>query len=140
VSKTEIIKIPLSIYYRNNTYDDLDNFKYIAEKLVNKVSVFKDGHEMLQALRSQPQTPDMIFLDTDMPIINGEEVLEGLKKSREWKNIPVVIMSGAFPKKLARHFFQMGANYLMKKHHNPNYKNDLAEALQMSLHNPQVAS
>jgi CheY-like chemotaxis protein len=130
----------LSIYYLNNSYDDLDSFKYVAEQLGNKVSVFKGGYEMLQALRSQPKVPDMIFLDTHMPIINGEEVLQVLKKSREWKNIPVVIMSGAFPKKLARHFFQMGANYLMKKHHNSNYKNDIAQVLQIDLHKLQPTS
>jgi CheY-like chemotaxis protein len=131
------METPLSIYYLNNSHDDLDSFKYVAEELGNKVSVFKGGYEMLQALRSQPKIPDMIFLDTHMPIINGEEVLD---KSRDWKNIPVVIMSGAFPKKLARHFFEMGANYLMKKHHNSNYKNDIAQVLQINLHKPQVAS
>lgn len=130
----------LSIFYLNNSHDDLNSFKNIAEELGNKVSVFKGGYEMLQALRSQSQTPDMIFLDTHMPIINGEEVLEVLKKSREWKNIPVVIMSGAFPKKLARHFFQMGANYLMKKHHNSNYKNDIAQVLKIDIHKPQAVS
>ncbi|WP_162128449.1 response regulator [Flavobacterium phycosphaerae] len=130
----------LSIFYLNNSHDDLASFKNVAEELGNKVLVFKGGYEMLQALRSQTTTPDMIFLDTHMPIVNGEEVLEVLKKSREWKNIPVVIVSGAFPKKLARHFFQMGANYLMKKHHNPNYKNDITQALQINLHKPQAAS
>jgi len=130
----------LSIFYLNNSHDDLAGFKDVAEELGNKVSVFKGGYEMLQALRNQTAIPDMIFWYTHMPIVNGEEVLEVLKKSREWKNIPVVIVSGAFPKKLVRHFFQMGANYLMKKHHNPNYKSDIAQALQVSLHKPQEAS
>ena len=130
----------LSIYYLNNDYDDLGSFQHVAEKLGNTVSVFRTGNEMLQALRNRDKLPNVIFLDTHMPIINGVELMDLLKKSREWKNIPLVIVSGAFPKKLARHFMEMGASYLMKKHHNINYTADIEQVLSINLHNVQAVS
>jgi len=134
------MEAPLSIFYLNNNHDDLGCFKSVAQKLGNTVLVFKKGQEMLQALNNSSKKPDVIFLDTEMPIVNGEEILDVLKKSREWRNIPIVMVSGAFPKKLARHFLQMGANYLVKKHHNSNYEIQVEQVLTTDLHSPKVIS
>jgi len=37
--------------------------------------------------------PDLILLDLDMPIMNGEKFLEGIKTSSFFRNIPVIIIS-----------------------------------------------
>jgi CheY-like chemotaxis protein len=38
--------------------------------------------------------PDLIFLDFIMPKENGDKVMEYLKKTKETRKIPVVVMSG----------------------------------------------
>ncbi|HEX9980248.1 MAG TPA: response regulator [Flavobacterium sp.] len=119
------MKTPKSIFYLDDDIDDLYFFKDAAEGLGHEVSIFINGNEMLKALVKKTPEPDIIFLDIHMPVLNGEEILHVLKKSDEWKHIPIVMISGAYPKKLVRHYLEAGANYLMKK---PGY-NDLQNTL-----------
>jgi CheY-like chemotaxis protein len=48
------------------------------------------GDAYLQLEKSSP-APSLIFLDLNMPVMNGFEFLERIKKSERFKNIPVVI-------------------------------------------------
>ena len=56
------------------------------------------GSEALRLLRSAgtagAETPDLILLDIDMPIMNGYEVLERMNRDEELKKIPVVFLTG----------------------------------------------
>ena len=56
------------------------------------------GSEALRLLRSAgtagAETPDLILLDIDMPIMNGYEVLERMNCDEELKKIPVVFLTG----------------------------------------------
>jgi CheY-like chemotaxis protein len=113
------------IYYLDDDIDDLYFFKEVAESMGHIVMIFISGHELLKALNAKSPHPDVIFLDIHMPVLNGEEILNVLKKSDEYKHIPIVMISGAYPKKLVKHYLEAGANYLMKK---PSY-NDLKPAL-----------
>jgi len=103
------------LFYVDDDTDDLFFFKDATADLGHNVVVFTDGHHMLEVLRKQDEKPDIIFLDLQMPILDGDEILNILKKSDEYKHIPVVMISGAFPKKLVRQLFEAGAGYLMKK-------------------------
>lgn len=103
------------IFYLDDDVDDLYFFKDIAESQGHSVSIFIDGKEMLKAMAKLPQPPDVIFLDIHMPVFNGEEILQVIKKTEEWQEIPIVMISGAYPKKLVRQYLEAGASYLMKK-------------------------
>ena len=39
--------------------------------------------------------PDLILLDLMMPKMDGFEFLEEMRKNEKWKNIPVVVVTGA---------------------------------------------
>ena len=117
------------LYYLDDDLDDLEFFKEAAEKLGHQAVLYRTGQDMLQALRVEEDKPDVIFLDIHMPILNGAEILQILKNSADWKNIPVVMISGAYPKKLVRHFHDAGADYLMKKPPSGEFQNVLEQAL-----------
>ena len=53
-----------------------------------------NGADALQKLKSVPP-PDMIFLDLNMPIMNGFECLKALKKEQFYQDIPVIIFTTA---------------------------------------------
>ena len=120
------------IFYLDDDMDDIYLFRQAASRLGHKSMAFMDGQKMLSALNEAKIKPSVIFLDVHMPILNGQEILKVLKSS-EWKDIPVVMISGAYPKKLVRYFIAAGADYMMKKQH----LNELQQVLDELLNNPE---
>lgn len=55
------------------------------------VLIVGDGDELVSNL--EKYSPDLILLDLIMPKTDGFTILEYLKKSERWKNIPVVVSS-----------------------------------------------
>lgn len=70
----------------------------IAELL--QAVLVDEGHDVLTASNGkhglelvEGQTPNIIFLDLMMPVMDGAAVLQRLSKSAELRDIPVVMMS-----------------------------------------------
>ena len=59
--------------------------------------------------------PDMIFLDWKLPLRDGGEVLREIRKNRDLKDVPVIVLSGADPEKLAEEANGAGANLFVEK-------------------------
>jgi serine phosphatase RsbU (regulator of sigma subunit) len=72
---------PLNIDYLEQELEDLDY----------EVLSARNGQEALELVESQ--LPDMILLDIMMPIMDGFEVLGRLKAEKQWRDIPVVVIS-----------------------------------------------
>lgn len=54
--------------------------------------LLENGREGLDYLiQHQGEEPDMILLDINMPIMNGYEFLEQLRKNSQWRDLPVVV-------------------------------------------------
>ena|ERR1043166_8804022 len=86
--------------YRNILIiDDDEDDRAILADAIGEVSrestVFRaiGGVEALDWLRSVKELPDLIFLDLNMPRMNGKEFLGKIKKEKIFKRIPVVIYS-----------------------------------------------
>lgn len=67
-------------------------------KIVNKLSVARNGEEALDFLSKtvddeKTHNPDIILLDLNLPIKNGFEVLEQIKKKPETSSIPVIVLT-----------------------------------------------
>jgi chemotaxis family two-component system response regulator Rcp1 len=67
-------------------------------KVLNKLTVVKDGIEALSLLRRQGQhahaaRPDLILLDLNLPKKDGREVLAEIKADDNLKRIPVIILT-----------------------------------------------
>jgi len=118
-----------TIYYLDDDHEDLGFFKEIAEELGHDVKVFNDGRKMLLVLEIQAEKPDVIFLDIHMPVLNGEEILNIIKKSDEMKEIPVVMVSGAYPKKLLQYCASQGVSCLVKRHNFQEFKQNISEIM-----------
>lgn len=55
--------------------------------------VAPDGDRALELLYNEDTIPDYIFLDLNMPRMNGFEFLAAMKKSMILKDIPVIVYS-----------------------------------------------
>ena len=92
--------------------DDQDIFLLALRELdipVNCTFAF-DGEEAIKILEKDSNLkPDIIFLDINMPKMNGKECLAAIKQSVKSKNIPVVIYSTSSEKKMETELRSMGA-------------------------------
>ena len=87
----------------------------------------KDGKEALSLMtRELVVLPDYIFLDINMPVMNGRECLAEIKKDSKLKAIPVIMYSTTSDTNEIRGYYTLGAHdFLIKPH---NFKK-LVEAL-----------
>lgn len=56
-----------------------------------EVAVAMDGKKAIE--RAKRRKPDLILLDYEMPVMDGKETLEVLRKDEELKDIPVVFLT-----------------------------------------------
>lgn len=56
---------------------------------------FEDGEHFLEHIRRSQATsmPDMVFLDLNMPRMNGFDTLKALKQIDGWREIPVAVLT-----------------------------------------------
>src|SRR4030095_16900984 len=78
--------------------DDSDDIQLFCEAVAEINETFHcfsagNGEEALQLLKSAIVKPDFIFLDLNMPRMNGKQLLVQLKKDPKFAKIPVVIYS-----------------------------------------------
>ena len=73
------------------------------------------GEEALQFLNSSFILPDYIFMDLNMPRLNGKECLIQIKKEPQFSNIPVIIYSATSQHTEAEKLYTSGADYFFTK-------------------------
>lgn len=79
--------------------------------------------------------PELVFLDLNIPAMNGFDFLEEMKKRNLLKNLSVVIYSTSSSEKDIEKCFLLGANvYLKKPNDFQTLKKSLQKVLQMKWH------
>ena len=82
------------------------------------VTVAKDGEEGLRIATETP--PDIIFLDTRLPKMDGFAVLERLRSTERTAEVPVIILSNYGERELVDRGLKLGAlEYLIKSQTTP---------------------
>jgi CheY-like chemotaxis protein len=84
----------------------------LAELGVEVVSV-SNGEAAVRKLGEM--TPDLVLADIFMPVRNGYEVCEYVKKDSRFKHVPVVLLVGAFDPLDEREAQRVGADGILKK-------------------------
>jgi len=78
-----------------------------------------DGEKGLEA--AQKKLPDAILLDLVLPKLDGFSVLDGLKKDKKLKDIPVILLTNLSQKADVDKGIEKGADdYLIKAHFMPS--------------------
>jgi CheY-like chemotaxis protein len=87
---------PLSFFLADDDADDREFFILALKKIdpTIKCIVAKDGSQALEIIKGDTNfTPDFVFLDFNMPRMNGKECFLEMKKIDRLKNIPFYIYS-----------------------------------------------
>ena len=96
--------------------DEPENLAVLAKTLeAERLNIFKaeSGNQALE--RVQEDRPDLILLDVVMPGLSGFEVCERLKADQQFKDIPVIFLTGLKDRKDIDRAFALGcADYILK--------------------------
>jgi DNA-binding NtrC family response regulator len=114
----------------DDDYDDCDFFEQ-ALKAVSHAhyTAVTNPLDALRLLINKEIKPDLIFLDVNMPLMSGPELLTEIKKRDIIKNIPVILLSTA-PLISKNNEKVLGAkDYLIK----PNTFNELKNMIRNTL-------
>ena len=90
--------------------DDAEINLKIAEKIISReysVECVSSGEDCLAYLMDH--NPDLILLDLHMPELDGFEVMEKLKASANWKDIPVIFLTADSDHDSEIQGFELGA-------------------------------
>ena len=112
--------------------DDTDDQQFLREALIENDPIAQcftayDAQEALTNLNDALiPLPDAIFLDLNMPGLDGKQCLAELKRTPSLRHIPVVIYSTTSDEKEIQETLNMGASYFLIKR---NSFNELKTAL-----------
>lgn len=74
--------------------DELQVVKFLSfrlQRLGYEIRTAVDGQKAMESVREKK--PDLMFLDLQIPMMNGYEVCRQIKSDPELKNIPVVFLT-----------------------------------------------
>ena len=107
----------LNIFLADDDCDDVDFFQFVVEKIHPdcNLTVFANGLDLTNALSAAAAIPDIIFLDVNMPIMNGFEALETIKGLPALVSVPVIVYSTSFNDHDIQQAMECGADsYIVK--------------------------
>lgn len=100
--------------------DDQDDREIFEEAIKSchpsiEIAFACDGVEALEILHSASENPDVIFLDYNMPRMNGVECLKELKSHHKTKDIPTIMYTTSGDREHEKVVLLLGADYYMQK-------------------------
>ena len=112
--------------------DDTDDQELFMEAVKEvdesiKCLTASNCEEALDMLKNRKiSLPDVIFLDLNMPRLNGKQCLAEIKKEANLRDIPVIIYSTSSEKRDMEETSRLGAAYFLTK---PNKFEELCKAM-----------
>lgn len=106
-----------TIFYTDDDAEDLEFFTEVTSALGDHLNIVtqKNGKKLLQDLKNPPPSPQIIFLDLNMPGLNGFDVLQELRSTDDFKDLPIVIFSTSSDEKTIAKSRELGASYYVPK-------------------------
>lgn len=104
-----------SIFYADDDIDDLDFFKEVANEINASVCLFEQGEKLISRLNDPPPKASVIFLDLNMPVKSGFDVLREIRSNSASNNIPVIIFTTSTNPNDIELSKKLGANLYMRK-------------------------
>ena len=114
----EIAKQLTNCFLIDDDEDDLEIFKMALDEIDPSITLNYafSGMEALKKLNSDPcLIPNVIFIDWNMPRMNGRQCLEEIKKTDRLMNVPIYIYSTSSDPRAIEETRQMGASDFIVK-------------------------
>jgi len=128
---------PVNILHIDDSEGDIMLMQHAFEEanFFHSLSTAKNGYEALLflnkvGLSEQKNTPDLILLDINMPIMDGYEFLDTIKNDDKIKHIPVIMFTTSSSEKDVLKSYQKHANSYVVKPENLDDLTDIAKSIQ----------
>jgi CheY-like chemotaxis protein len=116
-------KIAHILYAEDNQNDiELTLAAFKECNLANPIDIVRDGEEALnylfyraQYVKRRKSNPIFILLDLKMPKLDGIEVIKIIRKTDEYKNLPVVMLTSSQMETDIVQSYEVGANAFVIK-------------------------
>lgn len=123
--------------------DDLDDTEIFQEVLsfidpTIQCSTAENGRDALDKLSRVTFIPDLIFLDLNMPRMDGKECLRKLKENALLRNIPVIIYTTSSQSKDIEETMEAGAIKFITKPLNVNDLEKILRPIVLGLKQPTI--
>lgn len=83
------------------------------------ITFFQDGESAVEHLHRTADgtgaSPDLIFLDLNLPRMDGRRVLQLLKDDPATRGVPVIVLSSSDREEDVRHAYELGASTYISK-------------------------
>lgn len=119
--------------------DDMFLFLEAVQKINKEYHCLtaSNGEEALKVLETTSRTPDIIFMDLNMPLMNGKECLIHLKNNPQFSSIPITIYSTSKRTSEVQEVYQLGAADFFTK---PTVFKNLVEEIATILNTRTIAA
>lgn len=105
----------MKILYVDDDSEDREIFMEIVEEIDPRIKVMEasNGLETINLLASG-ELPDIIFLDINMPLLNGDQTLVEIRKDQRLNETKVVMYSTSVNQKSIPTYNTLNAQYVNK--------------------------
>jgi CheY-like chemotaxis protein len=120
------------VLYVDDDPEDIEIFVQAVKEAGGSIKclVAQNGQQAMDILNAD-LVPDFIFLDINMPVINGRVILSEIRKDSKFNDIPVIMYSTTMNPREIEELKKMGANQFLNKQ---NHFQDLCDAVSAILH------
>jgi CheY-like chemotaxis protein len=99
--------------------DDADDFLFLKDALCEIAPEVQVSHLdsclKLVDMMENDESPDLIFLDLNMPVFSGRECMKRIRVHNRWKHVPVIIYSTSNAEQDVKSCMEDGADlYIVK--------------------------
>ncbi|GAB3517954.1 response regulator [Emticicia fontis] len=109
---------PVNILLAEDDEDDLFFFTDALTTILTNINLItvNDGKELIKTIEKPgDEVPDIIFLDLNMPRMNGIECLTRIRSKAHLQNVPCIIMTTTDSQEEVNKAFKAGANLFLIK-------------------------
>ena len=109
---------PKKIFLADDDCDDVDFFTAAVSEIApdSELTAACDGQELIEKLRTTQSAPDIIFLDINMPKVDGINALKVIRNEMSvLKDVPVIMYSTSNNETFIKSAYNAGANCFFTK-------------------------
>lgn len=124
---------PLHVLLVDDDADDREIFTWTLNNIYPSavIATATDGEDALERLEQWDYIPDIIFLDLNMPRMNGFDFLHHIRQMDKWRKLPVIVYStSSNPRDMTRSWEAGATDYIVKGTEMATVKRDLLQVLE----------